>query len=107
MTNQSIAKKLIDRAHVLQEQKAGLYRIRAYRRAAETILSLDRPLAEIVAQSGPAGLLSLPGVGSRISDMLQKLLTADQFQASSELAPAGQPVLPYHAELSDACSHGS
>jgi len=107
MTNQSIAKKLIDRAHVLEQQKAGLYRIRAYRRAAETIRSLDRPLAEIVAQTGPAGLLSMPGVGSRISDLLQKLLTADQFQASREQLPAGQPALPYRAELSDACSHGS
>jgi DNA polymerase (family 10) len=103
VTNRAIARKLIAHAHLLEEQNAGLYRIRAYRRAAETILRLNRPLTDIVALSGPAGLLGLPGIGRRIAEMLQSLLTADQFQS----ARAGQPALPYRAELSDASSHGS
>ena len=106
MTNHSIAKKLIEHAHNLEVQKAGLYRIRAYRRAAETILGLDRQLTDIVAEHGQAGLRALPGIGPRLSRTLQKLLTIPD-EATGGLAPAGQPALPYHAELSAACSHGS
>ena len=106
MTNQCIAKKLIEHAHNLEEQNEGLYRIRAYRRAAETILGLDRQLTDIVAESGQSGLHALPGIGPRLSRTLQKLLTMPD-DATGGLAPAGQPALPYHAELSAGCSHGS
>jgi len=107
MTNQYMAKKLIDLAHRLEAQKAGLYRVRAYRRAAETILALDRPLTDIVAEKGRSGLLALPGIGPRLSRTLQKLLKTSELHPRGVAATAGQPSLPYHGELSDACQRGS
>ena len=62
MDNWTIAQRLIERAHELQDQPANLYRVRAYRRAAETVLGLDRPLEGIVEESGRKGLRQLPGI---------------------------------------------
>ncbi len=64
MDNRTIANRLIDYAHHLEAREASLYRIKAYRRAAETILRLERPAADIVAERGRNGLKELPGIGA-------------------------------------------
>ena len=46
MDNRTIARQLLDWAHSLEAEHANLYRIKAYRRAAETILGLDRSVEE-------------------------------------------------------------
>jgi DNA polymerase (family 10) len=80
MDNRSIAQHLIGLAHALEAEGGSLYRVRAYRRAAETILGLDRPLAEIVAESGVAGLRRLPGIGSHLSARLMDLVGDEALQ---------------------------
>ncbi|HEY0440937.1 MAG TPA: PHP domain-containing protein [Xanthobacteraceae bacterium] len=46
------------------------YRARAYQRAAETLLALSAPLADVVAQGR---LRELPGIGETIADIVTKL----------------------------------
>ena len=51
MDNRTIAAWLTDYANYLESQEGSLYRVRAYRRAAETILGLDRPVG-VAARNG-------------------------------------------------------
>src|SRR5437763_3530859 len=95
MDNRQIAQKLMSYAEYLEAREANLYRVRAYRRAAETILSLDRPLADLVAAAGRSGLEELPGIGSHLSYTLEEIVRTGEFRG---LHAAGanldaQPVL--------------
>lgn len=74
MDNFAIAQCLIGMAHDLEGQRSNLYRIRAYRRAAETVLNLDRPVEDIVAEAGERGLRELPGIGSSLSEKILHLV---------------------------------
>lgn len=77
MDNIIIAQRLIEMAHDLEGQRSNLYRIRAYRRAAETVLNLDRPVEDIVAETGERGLRELPGIGSSLSEKIAHLVQTD------------------------------
>jgi hypothetical protein len=80
MDNRTIAQKLLDYAQYLEAREANVYRVRAYRRAAESVLSLDYPLAELVAMKGRAGLEELPGIGRHLSFTLDELVRTGKFQ---------------------------
>ncbi|GEM_PF-1163164 len=74
MDNRTIAQQLMRQARYLGDQHASLYRVRAYRQAAETVLGLDEPLEDIVAQRGRRGLQELPGIGAHIARTLETLV---------------------------------
>jgi DNA polymerase (family 10) len=90
MDNFVIAQRLIDMAHDLEGQRSNLYRVRAYRRAAETVLNLERPVADIVAERGERGLRDLPGIGSSLSEKIAHLVQTGELlpQDGKTLAPA-------------------
>ena len=52
MGNRRIAQKLLDYAHYLEAREANIFRVRAYRRVAETVLDLDRPLSDLLEAEG-------------------------------------------------------
>lgn len=79
MHNRIIAQKLLEYANFLEGREANLYRVRAYRRAADTILTLDRPVADVVAAEGRRGLEALPGIGRHLSYTLDGLVTTGEF----------------------------
>jgi DNA polymerase (family 10) len=74
MDNRTIAQRLTSHAHELENERRSLYRIQAYRRAAQTIMGLDEPVEEIVAHQGRRGLQSLPGIGTHLSLSIENLL---------------------------------
>lgn len=74
MDNRTIAARLTDLAHDLEDKKANLYRIRAYRRAAQTVLSLTRSVEEIVNESGRQGLRQIHGIGASLSETIELLV---------------------------------
>jgi DNA polymerase/3'-5' exonuclease PolX len=74
MENRVIARQLLDMAHSLEEKHANFYRVKAYRRAAQTVLGLDRPVEEIVAGAGRKALKQLPGIGGSMSEKIEKLV---------------------------------
>src|SRR5262249_50270034 len=59
MDNRRIAKHLLAYAEYLEAREANIYRVRAYRRAAETVLGLDRPVSDVVTLEGREGLEQL------------------------------------------------
>src|SRR5437868_13482939 len=79
MNNQQIAAHLTKYAEYLEAREANLYRVKAYRRAAETILGLDRQVADLVAAEGRAGLEELPGIGSHLSYTLEEMVRTGEF----------------------------
>jgi DNA polymerase (family X) len=80
MDNHTIAQRLRDYANYLDSQEMNVYRVRAYRKAAETVLTLDRPLTELVEKEGRAGLEALPGIGPHLSFTLEGLVRDGQFR---------------------------
>src|ERR671939_271223 len=83
MDNRTIAQKLLEYANYLEGQEMNVYRVRAYRRAAETVMQLGRPLEEVVREEGRAGLEELPGIGSHLSFTLEGLVRDGEFRTLS------------------------
>jgi DNA polymerase (family 10) len=80
MDNATIARKLNDYATYLEGEDSNLYRVRAYRRAAATVLALPRSLAEVVNEKGRAGLEELPGIGSSLAYTIEALIRTGEFR---------------------------
>lgn len=80
MDNRTIAERLTDYAHFLEAREANLYRVMAYRRAAETVLNWPRDMAEIVAEHGRDGLEALPGIGAHLSYTIEGLVRTGEFR---------------------------
>lgn len=79
MDNRDIARRLLDYANYLEGRETNVYRVRAYRKAADTVLRLERPVEEIVLQQGRDGLEALPGIGSHLSFTLESLVRTGDF----------------------------
>lgn len=73
MSNNAIARRLFEWAHLLEADHASLYRIRAYRQAAETVLGLDRSVMELDRKS----LRKLPGIGRKMSEHITQLVRSN------------------------------
>jgi hypothetical protein len=97
MDNHTIAQRLREYANYLESQEMNVYRVRAYRRAAETVVALDRPLAEVLAKEGRAGLEALPGIGPHLSFTLEGLVLTGEFRT---LGPDGGRIDPERLLLS-------
>jgi DNA polymerase (family 10) len=74
MDNRTLARRLVDTARSLAHERTNLFRVRAYRRAAETILGLDYPVARLLEEGGRPKLASLPGIGRGLSRTIENLL---------------------------------
>jgi DNA polymerase (family 10) len=61
--NLDIAARFDEVAQLLAEQGASRYRVEAYRRGAETLRGLARPVSDILRDEGVAGLERLPAIG--------------------------------------------
>lgn len=72
--NEEAARRLEQAAHKLEERGESIYRVRAYRVAAETVRGLARPAAELLLTGGRRALMELPGIGDRLSLTLEQLL---------------------------------
>lgn len=86
MDNPTIARRLREYAAKLEGEETTLYRVRAYRRAADVVQGLAHPLAELYAERGRAGLEELPSIGSHLAYTLEGLLISGEFRT---LRPEG------------------
>jgi DNA polymerase/3'-5' exonuclease PolX len=84
MDNQIIAQKLREYAAQLARRQESLYRVRAYRQAVLTVQALSRPLTELVAEQGRAGLESLPGIGRSLAYTIEELVRTGEFRTRRE-----------------------
>jgi hypothetical protein len=91
MNNETIAHKLREYADFLESQTGNLHRVRAYRRAAQTICELQHPAADIFAEKGRAGLDELPGVGASLAYAIEALIRTGELRTRR---PAGGHIDP-------------
>jgi DNA polymerase (family 10) len=66
-SNEAIAGQLDALAQLLEAQEANPYRVRAYRRAAQTLRELKQPACESLMTAGLEGLRHLPTIGESLS----------------------------------------
>ena len=95
--NASIAKQLIEYAGLLEQQGSDGFRERAYRKAAATILQLDKPLETIFFEQGWNGLVSLPGIGKGIAGAITEIIVTGRW---SQLERLHGDLSPEHLFLS-------
>jgi hypothetical protein len=98
--NQRAARLLGEAASLLEEQEADRFRVSAYRRAAELVAGLARPISAILAESGVGGLERLPTIGPAIARGLRDLVATGRLPMLERLRHARDPVqalagLPY------------
>jgi hypothetical protein len=71
--NLEIADCLEELAELLEAQGANLFRVRAYRTAAQNLRDLPRPVHQILGAQGVAGLIKLPGIGESLARSVERL----------------------------------
>jgi DNA polymerase (family 10) len=94
MTNREIAAVLFNISTILRTQQGNPYRIRAYRRAARSLLRLREPVATRIAAGRSLGI---PRLGKSLTAKISTLATAGQLpfyeQLCAELPPEQQMLL--------------
>jgi DNA polymerase (family 10) len=92
MFNQQIAKIFDEMADILEIRGENVFRIRAYRRAAQNIDGLPRD----VSQMTEAELLAIPGIGQDLAGKIRHYIETGKIEAYEELkreVPEGLTVL--------------
>jgi hypothetical protein len=90
--NQDIADKLREAAALLEAQGANPYRAGAYRKAADTIARLTRPVREIFDAEGVTGLDLLPHIGKGIAAAVAEILITGRWNQLERLRGTLDPV---------------
>ncbi|HEX5050532.1 MAG TPA: helix-hairpin-helix domain-containing protein [Planctomycetota bacterium] len=85
LSNERLGQRLEEVANLLEAQAANAFRVRAYRRAAGTVRSLDRPVHAILAERGLEGLLVLPGIGRSLARAIEQLVQTDHLSLLDRL----------------------
>ncbi len=81
MQNAQVAASLTEIADLLEMTGENVFRIRAYRRAAEAVAALVEPVGEVLARDPH----DIPGVGGGIADHIAELLTTGTTLLTTEL----------------------
>ncbi len=89
--NSAVAGKLREMADLLEQQRADRFRIAAYRRAADTLLSLKQSVADIARSDGLSGLTQLPGIGRGIGLAILEMATTGRWSQLERLQGELQP----------------
>lgn len=82
MDNRQVAEIFDTMADVLDIQGANYHRVMAYRRAAENVAALGRPLEEIWSKGE---LESIPGIGKTLAAKIDELMRTGQLEAYQKL----------------------
>lgn len=95
--NQRIAAQLREAAYRLQAQGANPFRVDAYRRAAERIAGLARPLREVFDAQGRRGLQADAGIGGGIASAVAEMLVTGSWTQLARLRGAVDPEALFRA----------
>jgi DNA polymerase (family 10) len=90
--NEDIAGLLDEVARLFAEQGAHRFRVQAYHRAADALRGLDRPISEVFAEQGLAGLEELPGVGESIGRSIRDILLHGKLAMLDRLRGQHDPI---------------
>jgi len=92
MHNVEIGRRLEEVADLLEAQRANPFRVQAYRRAAESVRRVPKPLAEVWHEQGDQGLRAVSGVGERLGTALRTLITTGRLPMLDRLRGQTDPV---------------
>ena len=82
MENHQVAEIFLSMADILDVLGANYHRVMAYRRAAETIATLGRPLEEIWREGD---LTAIPGIGETLASKIDELMRTGDLEAYRKL----------------------
>lgn len=89
--NQLVADKLREAADLLEQQQANPFRVRAYRRAADTLVDLKDNIQTLSEQEGLKGLEALPGIGEGIARAIYEIVASGRWAQLERLRGAVEP----------------
>ncbi len=89
LDNRSIANVFYEVADLMEINNDDSFRIRSYRRAAEALEALPRPVSELIAD--PRKLLEIPGIGKGMCANLQELFREGKLRVHTELLEKYRP----------------
>ncbi len=90
-SNDAIAAQLEETANLLEAQGANQFRVRAYRRGAETIRGLRRPVHDLLDEDGLAGLDRLPNIGRSLARAISSLERRGKLPLLERLRGTSEP----------------
>ena len=90
-TNQAVAARFLETARLLENQGANPFRVRAYRRAAETLQRLRRPVEQILIEEGISGLDRLAGIGPGLAAAIRDFVATGRMPLQERLARTRSP----------------
>jgi DNA polymerase (family 10) len=94
MDNITLARLLDETAALLEIDAADPFRIRSYRRAAETVEQQTTPLASLIEPDGDTkALLGIPGIGKGIAGTIRDLATTGTTPLRDELLTKYKPTM--------------
>lgn len=91
-TNNAVADRLDEVAGILEVQGANVFRVAAYRGAAQMLRGLEQPVELIVKTKGIDGLLQLPGIGQTLARFIHQLVVTGRLPILDRLRGQSDPV---------------
>jgi len=95
--NQKISVKLNEMADILEQQSANPFRIRAYRRAADTLSTLEDDIGQMLERKGQEGLIALPNIGKGIAASIAEMAATGRWAQLDRLRGSLDPVHLFQA----------
>jgi putative hydrolase len=71
--NQKIVDQLYEIADLLEQQDANPFRVNAFRRAADTVKTLNKDIQGLVEHGGADELVALPNIGTGIARIIYEV----------------------------------
>src|SRR5215475_1495930 len=90
--NKEVTAHLKEIARLLDEQGANQFRVSAYRRAAETLQNLKRPVDSLTKTGGLEALQQLPGIGGGLARSIQQYVLTGRMPALERLRGESDPI---------------
>jgi DNA polymerase (family 10) len=90
-TNQAVAARFLETARLLENQGVNPFRVRAYRRAAETLRRLRRPVEHMVREEEPGALERLPGIGAGLAAAIRDFVLTGRMPLQERLTRSQSP----------------
>lgn len=90
--NDHVAALLEETARLLEEQQANVFRVQAYRNAADTVRGLQQGVDDILDAEGQGGLDRLPHIGATLARVIDQIVTTGHFPMLERLRGGHNPV---------------
>jgi putative hydrolase len=95
--NAHVATVLDETARLLETQRANVFRVQAYRNAAETVRALQQGVDDILDAEGLAGLDRLPGIGHTLARGIDQIVMTGRFPMRERLRSGITPANPLNS----------